>query len=197
MTSEELKEWEQNRDLEKENITISASQQYSYLKGQQFKIQELCPDDTTYNHGISTIINVWEVPGYLDSFSISIRNKNNEMYMWTNIKEIKDHTNEIEILFIGEIPNKVGVLTLELVEDNSNEGVLILECVNHVESSKNTLHPEQSTLEILEELSSCLPESEKRTDLKEVAEFLDENKGKSFAQLIMEYPEMYPHLLKE
>ena len=46
--------------------------------------------------------------------------------------------------------------------------------------------------EMLVDLQSVLPESERRTDLKEVAEFIQENKGKSILQLATEFPDRYP-----
>ena len=47
-------------------------------------------------------------------------------------------------------------------------------------------------LEMLEEIFKDVPESEKRTDLKEVAAFFEANRGKSLSQIVMENPEKYP-----
>ena len=46
--------------------------------------------------------------------------------------------------------------------------------------------------EMLEELQSVLPKSERRSDLKEVAEFIEENKDKSILQLVSGFPDRYP-----
>ena len=51
---------------------------------------------------------------------------------------------------------------------------------------------DKTIYEMLVDLQSVLSESERRTDLKEVVEFLNKNKNKTVLELITEYPERHP-----
>ena len=51
---------------------------------------------------------------------------------------------------------------------------------------------DKTMYKMLEEPQSILPESERRTDLKEVVKFIEENKDKSILQLSTEFPDRYP-----